>query len=86
MSDVKGPWTDEEISTLVSMWPNATALQIAARLHRSHSGVRDQIKRLRKTGLWEAKTRQLRKKSLLEAKALREADQLDHPTRKSSTK
>jgi len=49
------PWTGEEISTLVSMWPNASISQIATRLHRPPAGVRGKAKQLRDIGLLETK-------------------------------
>jgi len=49
------PWTGKEISTLVSMWPNASISQIATRLQRAHSSVRGKAKRLRDNRLLEAK-------------------------------
>jgi transposase len=48
-------WTDEEINTLVSMWPNASIVQIADTLHRSYSAIRLRAKRLREDGLLESK-------------------------------
>jgi transposase len=48
-------WTDEEISTLVTMWPNTSVMQIATRLHRSYSTIRRIARRLRKEGLLKAK-------------------------------
>ena len=43
-------WTDEEISTLVSMWPEASIMHIAITLHRSPGSIRDKAKKLRQTG------------------------------------
>ena len=51
----KGPWTGQEINTLVSMWPNASMSQIGTRLHRSYGCVRSKAIRLREMGLLEAK-------------------------------
>ena len=48
-------WTDEEISTLVSMWPTSTTAQIAMRLHRSCSATAQKVKGLRKKGLLDGK-------------------------------
>jgi transposase len=48
-------WTDEEISTLVSMWPTSTAAQIAPRLRRSCGAIRLKAKQLRKEGLLKDK-------------------------------
>jgi hypothetical protein len=48
-------WTDEEINTLVRMWPNATIMQIANTLHRSYWATRDRAKLLREKGLLKAK-------------------------------
>jgi hypothetical protein len=50
-SDVGRRWTDEEISILESMWPNAPVSQIAARVRRSYGTVYDKAKQLRKMGL-----------------------------------
>jgi len=49
------PWTGEELSTLVSMWPNAPIAQIATRLHRPYTSVRGKARQLRDIGLLEAK-------------------------------
>ena len=49
------PWTGKEISTLVSMWPNASISQIATRLHRAYGSVPSKAKQLREKGLLEAK-------------------------------
>ena len=48
-------WTDEEINTLVSMWPNASGMQIATRLHRAYGSVYTKAKQLREEGFLEAK-------------------------------
>jgi transposase len=48
-------WTDEEISTLVSMWPTHTVRQIANTLHRSRAVITERVKRLRERGLLKAK-------------------------------
>ena len=53
------PWTGEEISTLVSMWPNASTSQIATRLHRAYFCVCSKAKQLRDKSLLEAKNTQL---------------------------
>ena len=53
-SDVR-LWTDEEISTLVSMWPTSTTAQIAMRLRRSCGAIREKAKRLCKKGLLDGK-------------------------------
>jgi hypothetical protein len=44
-------WTDEEISALVSMWPEASIMHIAITLHRSPGSIMDKAKQLRQTGL-----------------------------------
>ena len=44
-------WTKEEISTLIGMWPKASAMQIANTLHRSPESIKDKAKKLRQTGL-----------------------------------
>ena len=50
------PFTKEEISTLVSMWPNASVAQIAGRLHRPYGSILAKAKQLRTKGfLLEAK-------------------------------
>ena len=48
-------WTDEEISTLVSMWPTSTTAQIAMRLQRPCGAIREKAKRLCKKGLLDGK-------------------------------
>jgi len=48
-------WTDEEISTLVSMWPASTTAQIAMRLRRPCGAIREKAKRLCKKGLLDGK-------------------------------
>ncbi len=48
-------WTDEEISTLVSMWPTSTTAQIAMRLRRPCGAIREKAKRLCKKGLLDGK-------------------------------
>jgi hypothetical protein len=53
-SDVRR-WTDEEISTLVSMWPTSTTAQIAMRLRRPCGAIREKAKRLCKKGLLDGK-------------------------------
>jgi biotin operon repressor len=44
-------WTDEEIRGLISLWPVASATQIADRLHRSRSAVCRMVARLRQEGV-----------------------------------
>ena len=34
-------WTDDEVSTLVSMWPEASIMHIAITLHRSPGSITD---------------------------------------------
>jgi len=46
-----GQWTDEEVSTLVRMWPTSSGAQIAARLRRSCGSVLGKAKQLQKKGL-----------------------------------
>ena len=53
-SDVRR-WTDEEISTLVSMWRTGTTAQIAMRLRRPCGAIREKAKRLCKKGLLDGK-------------------------------
>jgi len=54
-SDVRR-WTDEEISSLVSMWPTSTTAQIAIRLRRRSCGaIREKAKRFCKKGLLDGK-------------------------------
>ena len=53
-SDVR-LWTNEEISTLVSMWPTSTTAQIAMRLQRPCGAIREKAKRLCKKGLLDGK-------------------------------
>ena len=44
-------WTDEQIRELVSLWPVASATQIAAQLHRPRSAICGKAKRLREMGI-----------------------------------
>src|SRR5258705_13710078 len=53
-SDVS-PWTDEEISTLIRLWPTQSAMQIANALLRSRSAIRSKAQELCKKGLLEGK-------------------------------
>ena len=46
-------WTEQEVTTLLSMWPTATHLQIGNALHRSRHSVCDKAKWLRDKGLLE---------------------------------
>ena len=48
-------WTDEEIRTLVSLWPTTSVMQIATRLHRSRQVIFSKAKWLHKKGLLEDK-------------------------------
>ena len=48
-----GTWTDEEISTLVSMWPTHAVMQIATRLNRQRQVIYSKAKWLHKKGLLE---------------------------------
>ena len=47
-------WTAEEISTLISLWPVASAAQIAKRLHRPTGAISGKASRLRHEGLLPA--------------------------------
>ena len=49
------PWSDEEISTLIRLWPTHSAKQIANTLHRSYSAIRSRAKQLCKEGVLESK-------------------------------
>ena len=44
-------WTDEETNTLVAMWPNASAMQIANTLNRTDAATRTKACELREKGL-----------------------------------
>jgi len=44
-------WTDDETRELVTLWPKASAAQIARRLHRPRAAVSGKVKRLRAEGL-----------------------------------
>ena len=44
-------WTDEEIHTLISLWPTSSASQIGARLHRPRSAICGKVMRLRREGV-----------------------------------
>ena len=46
-------WTEQEVTTLLSMWPTASRLQIAKTLHRLPQSVGDKAKWLRDKGLLE---------------------------------
>jgi len=48
-----GTWTDEEISTLVSMWPSNSVMLIATRLNRQRQVIYSKAKWLHKKGLLE---------------------------------
>ena len=49
------PWTDEEISTLITLWPTQSVMQIANTLRRSRSAIRSKARRSCKKGLLEGK-------------------------------
>jgi hypothetical protein len=49
------PWSDEEISTLIRLWPTQSAMQIANTLRRSRSAIRSKGRALCKKGLLEGK-------------------------------
>jgi hypothetical protein len=61
-SSHKTDWTEEETSTLVSMWPKAPPAQIANILHRSHLSISNKAAWLRRKGLSEIKRAQPTKK------------------------
>jgi hypothetical protein len=44
------PWTDDEIHTLVTMWPTAPLNQIARTLHREDRAIRAMAEQLRQAG------------------------------------
>ena len=44
-------WTDQETTTLISLWPTSSAEQIAKRLQCSRSAVVGKAKRLRAEGV-----------------------------------
>jgi len=51
-----GTWTDEEINTLVRMWPsNSSVILIAAWLNRQRQAIYSKAKWLQKKGLLEDK-------------------------------
>jgi hypothetical protein len=50
------PWTDEEIRTLIRLWPTHSAMQIANTLHRSYSAIRSRAKLLCKEGFLESRS------------------------------
>ena len=58
------PWTDEEVSTLVSMWPTSTVMQIACALRRPYSTMRSKVRELCKKGLLESKNAGRRGRSI----------------------
>ena len=43
-------WTDAEVRELVSLWPNASAAQIAGTLQRSKSSICRKVQRLQQAG------------------------------------
>ena len=43
-------WTDQEVRELVSLWPNASAAQIASTLHRSRASICRKVQRLQQEG------------------------------------
>jgi hypothetical protein len=51
----RNQWTDEETNTLVSMWPNASIMEIATALHRTYSATRVKAKLLREEALLKGK-------------------------------
>jgi hypothetical protein len=44
-------WTEEEIHTLISLWPASSASQISARLCRPRSAICGKVMRLRQEGV-----------------------------------
>ena len=48
------PWTTQEISVLIGLWPNASAAQISKRLNRSRASVCGKAMRLRSDDLLPA--------------------------------
>ena len=48
-----GTWTEQELRTLLSMWPTSSRLQIAETLHRSPQAIGAMASRLREKGLLE---------------------------------
>ena len=48
------PWTTQEISLLIGLWPNASAAQISKRLNRSRGSVCGKAMRLRGDGVLPA--------------------------------
>ena len=48
------PWTTQEISLLIGLWPNASAAQISRRLNRSRASVCGKAMRLRRDDLLPA--------------------------------
>ena len=58
MTDEEGrePWTDEEISTLIRLWPTHSAMQIAITLQRSYSAIRSRAKLLCRESVLKSKS------------------------------
>ena len=48
------PWTTQEISLLIGLWPNASAAQISKRLNRSRGSICGKAMRLRRDDLLPA--------------------------------
>ena len=48
------PWTTQEISLLIGLWPNASAAQISEQLNRSRASVCGKAMRLRRDNLLPA--------------------------------
>jgi len=46
-------WTEQEVSTLLSMWPTSSRLQLAEALHRSPPAIGSKLASLHKKGLLE---------------------------------
>ena len=54
-----GPWTEQDVSTLLSMWPTSSRLQIAETLHRSPQAIGAKVVYLREKGLMEKPVRSI---------------------------
>ena len=50
-------WTEQEVGTLLSMWPTSSRLQIAETLHRSPQAIGAKATYLREKGLMERPVR-----------------------------
>ena len=52
-------WTEQEVGTLLSMWPTSSRLQIAETLHRSPPAIGSKLACLREKGLLEKPVRSI---------------------------